>query len=352
MPMRAKSNYIPTLDGLRAVAIFTVILAHSIEAPTHPKATGLGGIGVHIFFALSGYLITTRLLQEYTSTGDISLRNFYIRRVFRILPPAIFYLGIVWLLSRTRFVLCNWRAIRASLFFYANYSYYGAPGWRVAHFWSLSVEEHFYVFWPALFLFFDVRKGWRTAASAAIAIILWRILDDHFHIAAHLFRIPSLEQNLYRTDLVADVLFWGCCLAFYLRGPPRISLSPLRSTIIAAIAACVLVSPIFWPLKHSAFVMHLFPTVLLGAIVASPAAPIGRFLELPVMRFFGRLSYSLYIWQQLFLGGPGPRLPLPIALAALLACAYFSYKVIEQPCIRFGHRLYRTPLQSPAPLET
>jgi peptidoglycan/LPS O-acetylase OafA/YrhL len=351
--MQAKSNYIPTLDGLRAVAIFTVILAHSIEAPTHTKVSGLGGIGVHIFFALSGYLITTRLLQEYAYSGDISLRNFYIRRVFRILPPAIFYLGIVWLLSMTRFVICNWRAIRASLFFYANYSHFGERGWRVAHFWSLSVEEHFYVFWPALLLIFDVRKGWRTAAAAALSIILWRILDDHFHLIAHLFRIPSLQQDLYRTDLVADVLFWGCCLAFYVRGPPRFSLSPLRSTALAVFAAAVLVSSIFWPIHHSAFVMHLFPAILLGAIVAAPSAPIGRFLELPVMRFFGRLSYSLYIWQQLFLGGPGPRLPLPFALAALLACAYFSYKVIEQPCIRFGHKLCRKPAPiSPAPMKT
>jgi peptidoglycan/LPS O-acetylase OafA/YrhL len=347
LAMQTKSNYIPTLDGLRAVAIFTVILAHSIETPAGTKIGNLGGVGVHIFFALSGYLITTRLLQEYASTGHISLRNFYMRRVFRILPPAIFFLGTVWLLSMTSLVVCNWRAIRASLLFYANYTNFGGSGWRVAHFWSLSVEEHFYIFWPALLLVFDVRKGWRTAAAAAITIILWRVLDDHFHIIDHLFHIPLLGQSLYRTDLIADVLFWGCCLAFYLRGPPRRSLNPLLSTAIAVTAAAVLVVPIFWPIDHSAFVMNLFPTVLLGAIVAAPTAPIGRFLELPFMRFFGRLSYSLYIWQQLFLGGPGPRLPLPFALAALLACAYFSYKVIEQPCIRFGSRLYRQRVAIP-----
>jgi peptidoglycan/LPS O-acetylase OafA/YrhL len=349
--MPAKSSYIPTLDGLRAVAIFTVILSHSVNAPIHGKVGELGAIGVHIFFALSGYLITTRLLQEFASNGRISLRNFYIRRIFRILPPATFYLAVVWVLARARLVVSSWPAIRASLLFYANYTHFGAVGWRVAHFWSLSVEEHFYIFWPAMLILFGVRKGGRTAAIAAITIILWRTLDDRFHIISHLFHAPSLEQSPYRTDLIADVLFWGCFLAFFLRAPPRMSLSPLRSTALATLAAAVLVAPIVWQIPHSEFIFNLFPTVLLGAIVVAPNAPIGRFLELPVMRFFGRLSYSLYIWQQLFLGGPGPRLPLPLALAAILACAYFSYKVVEQPSIRFGHRLYHKPVaRPPAPL--
>ena len=342
--MQAKSNYIPTLDGLRAFAIFTLLLGHAVDSHSHRRLCGIGRIGVHLFFALSGYLVTTRLLQEYAHNGRISVRNFYIRCVFRALPSAIFYLGIVWLLAQTSLVLCSWTAIRAALFFYTDYEPFTDLGWRVGHFFSFAVEAHFYLFWPALLLFFGIRKGGRTAAIGAVTIILWRILDDRFHIIAHLFHLPTLEENLYRTDLVVDAIFWGCCLAFYLHSAQRKSLSPLYSTAIAGMAATILIASVFWQLPHTAFVILLLPTVLLGAVVVAPDTPLGKFLELPVLRFFGRLAFNLYIWQQLFLGGPGPRLPLPLALVAVLVCAYLSYKFIEEPILQFGHRLYPHPV--------
>jgi peptidoglycan/LPS O-acetylase OafA/YrhL len=339
--MQAKSNYIPALDGLRAFAIFTLLLGHAVDSRAHSRLCGIGRIGVHLFLAISGYLLTTSLLREYANSGRISLRNFYIRFVFRGLPPALFYLGIIWLLARTGLVLCSWTAIRAALFFYTDYAPFTEFGWRVGHLFSLAVEAHFYMLWPALLLLFGIRKGGRTAAIGAVTIILWRILDDRFRILAHLFHAPWLTENLYRTDLVADVIFWGCFLAFYLRSTERISLSPLYSTAIAGTAAVFLVSSIFWQMPHTAFLILLFPAVLIGAIVIAPNTPLARLLELPILRFFGKLSFSLYIWQQLFLGGPGPRLPVPFALIAVLACSYFSYKVIEQPCIRLGRRLCR-----------
>jgi peptidoglycan/LPS O-acetylase OafA/YrhL len=342
--MQAKSNYIPALDGLRAVAIFLLILAHAVDVNTYRNIAGLGRIGMHTYLALSGFLITTRLLQEHAHSGSISLRNFYIRSVFRALPPAIFYVGVIWLLARTGFVMCSWTAIRAAFLLYTDYQQFTEFGWRVGHFFSIAVESHFYLLWPAMLLLFGVRKGWKTAAIAAAIIIVWRTLDDHYRIAAHLFHAPTLQQNLYRTDLVADVLFWGCCLAFYLRSTARISLSALHSTVIVAIASVILAVPIFWDVPHIAFVILLAPTVLIGAIALAPDSPIATFVKHPVLRFFGKLAFSLYIWQQLFLGGPGPRLPMPYALTAILVCAYASYKVIEEPSMRLGHRLSRNPV--------
>ena len=88
--MGEKTKYIPTLDGIRAFAIIIVIASHAI-----PGASAIGRSGVLLFFALSGYLITYRLLQEYHRGGFISLRDFYIRRAFRILPPVLIYLAVI-----------------------------------------------------------------------------------------------------------------------------------------------------------------------------------------------------------------------------------------------------------------
>lgn len=340
------ANYIPTLDGLRAVAILLVIASHTLDRYQYPTIVSLGHVGVAIFFALSGYLITSRLVEEYRVTGRISLRNFYIRRAFRILPPVLFYLTTLWALSWLGIVICSWHAIQSALFLYANYADLDGAGWRVGHFWSLSVEEHFYLLWPTLLIVFGVRKGWRTAAMLAIAISLWRILDDRFNIIAQIFNDPFLAHRSNRTDLIADALLWGCCLSFWLRPPLRESLSPGRSTALAIAAVGSIVGILFWNVNHMYIPLNLLPTVLLAAIIAAPNAAIGRILEHPVLRFIGRLSYSLYIWQQLFLGGPGPTLSHPVALLAIFACALFSYEVIEQPCIQLGSRLCRKVLES------
>lgn len=298
------ANYIPTLDGIRAVAILLVLASHIFDGYRYPTVRSLGHVGVAIFFSLSGYLITSRLVEEYNVTGRISLRNFYIRRAFRILPPALFYLTTLWALSWLRIVICSRRAILSALFLYANYADLEGTGWRAGHFWSLSVEEHFYLLWPAFLIVLGVRKGWRTAAILAIAIGLWRILDDHFHILAQIFNDPFLAHDADRTDLIADALLWGCCLSFWLRPPLRELLSPVRSTALAIAAAGSIVGILFWHVSHMQIPLNLLPTVLLAAIVAAPNAAIGRILEHSVLRFIGRLSYSLYIWQQLFLGGP------------------------------------------------
>jgi peptidoglycan/LPS O-acetylase OafA/YrhL len=340
--LSAESNAgrIPALDGLRAIAILLVIASHAID---HQKfaALALGGIaGVMIFFALSGYLITTRLLAEYEKTGTISLRNFYLRRAFRILPPAITFLCVVWVLSRLGIVECDGRSLLSAMFFFSNYMDLREMAWRVGHFWSLSVEEHFYLIWPFLLITFGVLKGWRTAAALAVAVCLWRMIDTHYQIAATAFHSPYLEGLAFRTDLIADTLLWGCCLAFC-----RFTVGPVLSTLVVLVSIVLLV--LFYAgvtdslvaHNHIESFMHIVPAILLAALVACPQGPVGMILDAPQMQFIGRLSYSLYIWQQLFLGGHGPRLPLPLALAAAFACAYLSYRFVEQPCIRYGRQL-------------
>jgi peptidoglycan/LPS O-acetylase OafA/YrhL len=340
-----RPKYIPTLDGLRAVAIVIVIASHTVSRLEHQRILNLGHMAVLIFFALSGFLITTLLLDEFDLTGTISLRRFYLRRVFRILPPALFYLAVLSALTWSGLVACSWPTIRSALFFYTNYADIQNSGWFAGHFWSLSVEEHFYLLWPCLLLLAGVRRGWRVAAAIAVAVAVWSVLDYRFQIFATVFHEPYQVMNAFRTDLMADTLLWGCCLAFYLRWPGRKVLSSKASTGLAVFALVLLLAPDALKIERSSFVLlHFAPALLLGAIVSAPSAPIGRFLEWAPVRFVGRLSYSLYIWQQLFLRPFGQRLPIPVALMVIPVCAFLSYKLIEQPMIRFGKRFLVKPV--------
>jgi peptidoglycan/LPS O-acetylase OafA/YrhL len=319
------NDRIPTLDGLRAVAIMIVLVSHVLKG--NEQLFVLGHMGVLIFFALSGYLITGKLLAEYQSSGRVSLRDFYLRRAFRILPPALVYLAVLSVLSAVGIAVSSPAVLRSALFFYTNYIDGGPNGWYAGHFWSLSVEEHFYLFWPCLLLVFGVVKGWRTALCMAIAVSVWRVVDSHQHIIAD----PFLQGYLGRTDLIADTLLWGCCLAFV---KPKASATV--STIVAiycAVLLAVLCEGVRFTLAVPMPLEHILPAVMVGAVIACPTAPIGRLLELAPLRFIGKISYSLYIWQQLFLFSHMPTL---LAIAAAVACAYLSYRFIEQPCIAFG----------------
>jgi peptidoglycan/LPS O-acetylase OafA/YrhL len=335
--MKVDPGRIPTLDGLRAVAILIVVASHV----DHQGLVGqLGHMGVMIFFALSGYLITMRLLEEYGKKGRISLRDFYLRRAFRILPPAVTYLAVLSLLVALGIVVCSTASIWGALLFYVNYQKVGEIGWRAGHFWSLSVEEHFYLFWPLMLVGFGVGRGWKTALALIVGIIVWRATDHRFHILEKMFHVPYLRWNTSGTDVLADTLLWGCALAFF-----KLRFNSFVSVAIAASSALLLalISMGFrLPLHSTELVLtveHVLPAALLGAVIACPQNFIGRFLELKPMRFIGNLSYSLYIWQQLFLGGPEQKMPPVLGLAAAFACAYLSYRFIEQPCIRAGRAL-------------
>ena len=142
-----KEPRIPTLDGWRAIAITLVLIDHF--TPGFPYHRGgkwleiIGNHGVNIFFVLSGYLITSKLLEE----RSISLGRFYVRRFFRLMPAAWTYLAFVALIQ-----LLHWRDALAHVFFYRNF--YDAPhgGRSHAHFWNLSAEEEFYLVWPTILL--------------------------------------------------------------------------------------------------------------------------------------------------------------------------------------------------------
>jgi peptidoglycan/LPS O-acetylase OafA/YrhL len=341
---------IPSLDGLRAISIGLVILSHTKSLLLSPIAnSGLfryvigGGLhGVQVFFVISGYLITTLLLREYNRSSTISFKRFYARRALRIFPPFYIYFAVLAILWFMGTIPEHWPTYLAS----ATYTFIYLPnphGWYVEHAWSLSIEEQFYLLWPALLLFAHRRAKSIPLALAIIALM--PIVRTVLYLTA-----PSPERAII-TSSSADTLMVGCLLAALLRDRPSCRSAHRRVlnafTVAALLAAGFLVVPY---LSAKLTGIAAFAAVALGNTVTSlsiggilvyvidnPQSPAGRFLKLRLIRHLGVISYSLYLWQQMFTGDPA-HMHLYVYLWMLLA-AELSFWLIEKPVMRLRTRL-------------
>jgi peptidoglycan/LPS O-acetylase OafA/YrhL len=355
---RPAKDYRPTLDGWRAIAILLVMFAHAGSEMFHPGGryaspawyalSRHGVFGVDLFFGISGLLICGRLLDEREKTGGISLGSFYIRRVFRILPPAFAYLATVGLLAVAGVIVVSPREWLSSVFFSRNYIVMPVDtGWYTGHFWSLAVEEHFYLIWPAALIALGSSRARRYLPGIAIAVALWRVVDFHWF---HQQIWPGvLSDSIYeRTDTRFDGLLWGCWIALIASVPAYRAILARRLTaivlagLVIALIACIALNP---PLQM-AWESFLVPLVLAGTVL-NPTMRFSRILEAPPIRWIGRISYSLYLWQQLFLVSSKMPRPLPFGrvqewplnIVAVFVCASASYYLLERPLVALGHSL-------------
>ena len=356
---KSTASYLPTLDGWRTVAIALVLFSHASESLLHAIPTALvtdlaglkkvGLIGVQLFFGLSGFLITSKLLEEELRHGQISLASFYIRRSFRILPAAVFFLSVVGLLSVAGLLDISLGRWLSTVLFAANYSA-AEHSWYVGHFWSLAVEEHFYFLWPAAFLL--LRVGQRRVALVvllALAVALWRAIDFKFQLTG-----ASAAAFWGRTDIQADGILWGVWVALLYADPvwkarlTQLFAAPASWPVLCmALLVLEALPEVNWKLSFALITVKaiLMPLLILGTVIHSRKLP-GRLLETSVFRWLGRLSYSLYLWQQLFLVWAEDRVAglvllqtFPLNLAAVFACATASMLLIETPLIAVGHRI-------------
>lgn len=361
--------YLPTLDGWRAIAIGLVVCLHASDSMGDAwgpgmahflesilKTHGGGLLGVKIFFGISGFLITSRLLSEEHAEGSISLKSFYLRRAFRILPASFVFTSIVGLLGAAGILPVPIVCWASAVLCFANYLR-GNHTWYLGHFWSLAVEEHFYLLWPS---FLVVARRFRRlgfAIALALGIGLWRAVAFKYRIT-----YTTSEEFWGRTDIQLDGLLWGSILALARTIPRLNSLLEAWTARLnwwlwpALLVACLWVSP--WVNWKIAFALLFLAPVLIAVMVVGttlhPTSMIGRALENPVLRWVGRISYSLYLWQQLFLVNREARIPAlaafqqwPLNLAAALTCAIASYFLVERPFIRIGHRLASEPAVRP-----
>ncbi len=364
-----KSGYLPGLDGLRAFAILGVLAAHdlpwSFAGYSNAKWKGYGGWGVDLFFALSGVLICWRLLEDEAEAGKISLRAFYVRRLLRIQPAALAYLSVVASLFFAGAIPVTWRFWWSAIFSYTNFliTPTTAPSCLafLGHFWTLSVEEHFYVLISLLFL------SSRRYRGPLLGIVLATLLGiQSYEIArGHM----SFASGSRRTYAVLQFLFFPALLALLVR-VPKVKVfvvrfgKPWAATVFIVSVMCLHVvvsgtrlmaaqsisfSPLFFVAYNMDLLFYGFGIWII-AIMLHPESLTTRFLELPVLRFVGRLSYSLYLWHILFF--IPAFLPTQIHSSLLLAlvgrpwkylgtagAALLSYYLIEKPFIRLGHRL-------------
>lgn len=347
-------KYLPTLDGWRAVAILIVVAAHASDSIGMAAGLDLhalhaaGLFGVQIFFGLSGFLITSRLIADERGHGRISLASFYIRRAFRIMPASLAFLAVVGLLAWAGVLPVSFGRWIGTVLFFANYST-AQESWYLGHFWSLAVEEHFYFVWPLVFLVLGAVPGRvRFALAVAIGVALWRAVDFKFAITG-----ASPDRFWGRTDIEADAIAWGVVVALlYSGGAWRARLEALLrvpATVPALIAFLVLglVFPAQdWKLMFLLVTLKAvaIPLLILGAMLEEGI--LFKLLETPVLRLIGRLSYSLYLWQQLFLVWAGSAVPameplqhFPLNVVMAVACAGLSMVFVERPMIGLGHRI-------------
>ena len=309
-----------------------------------------GPNGVSLFFAISGFLICSRLLEEDRACGRISLRGFYIRRGCRILPPALFYLIVIGAFSMCGLIIVSPWDWWSSVLFFRNYM---PPSWisrgwggYTIHYWSLAVEEHFYLLWPAALVFFGKARARWFALSLAVTVALWRTWDLHHHWFDRL--IPGLLFGC-RTDTRLDALLMGCVAALVLDDDSTRFAFIHRFKpwmwwlCVAGYAVAQLVYLSQQSRSYSLFESALLPLVVVGTVYG-PKTFVTVLLESGGMKWIGRLSYSLYLWQQLFsVSQTGSNFSVlqkpPLATAMIFLCAWLSYRFIERRFIRWGHRL-------------
>ena len=310
-PSEQSRAYLHSLDGWRAIAVIAVLLDHA--QPFGPRFVrhhlqGNGQEGVWLFFAISGLLICSRMLVEESTYGSVSLRNFYLRRGFRILPAALAYLLTVALLGAVHAIPFDLSSWMAALCFYRNYwpNFFAsnAGSWFTGHFWSLSVEEHFYFLLPSIVVFFPVlRRGILLLLTAVCSGWLAIYLLVPYGKVLPLFWGQKTEFCL--CALLIPAIYALSLVTAAAKDKARRLLSPwVLCLIVGAIAFYDHQSKPGWILVWVLAKAILNPLLLLSTILR-PQHLITRFLEKAPFKFVGRISYSLYLWQTLFLTRSG-----------------------------------------------
>jgi peptidoglycan/LPS O-acetylase OafA/YrhL len=349
---------IPSLDGLRAAAFLLVFVSHAGGIHTVIP----GAFGVTVFFFLSGYLITTLMRVEADTTGRVSLTDFYLRRVLRILPPFYVVLVAATVLAEMGVLGGNLqpRAVASQFFHFSNYWIAAHGGSGVATgtgvYWSLAVEEHFYLLFPAIFI--GLSRLRLTGRQKALAF--WGMCA--VFLAWRCVLVFVLRAGVDRVQLCSDTRFdsiaFGCALAVWnnpaLDGVGGRSQSAVRSGLACSAGVGLLLvtfvvrAPAFREtLRYTLQGVALTPIFI--AAVRHPRWPVFRLLNWRPMRFIGNLSYSLYLVHHIVLIAIAERSRLGATGCALvaapvsLAIAWAIYAFVEKPCARLRRRLSVTP---------
>ncbi|HVT35951.1 MAG TPA: acyltransferase [Nevskiaceae bacterium] len=361
-PTAAPAGDIPSLNGIRALAVMLVFLAHAGLENLVP-----GGLGVTMFFVLSGYLITTLMLIEYRQRGQVDLGAFYLRRMLRLMPPLALVLLTTWLLGAAGWIDGSYTpaGFLSVLFYFGNYyviahDFNGVPA-GIGVVWSLAVEEHYYLLYPWLALpLLQMRRPQLSAAmlgALCVAVLGWRYwLATRGAPEAHL---------IMATDARLDAILYGCILALVANpwlAPPR-QRSSRRDAVIAIACTLMLLGsllerdPLFRVTLRYTLQCLAVSGLLYLAVARAADAPF-RWLNLRPVVYVGTISYSIYLTHHVLLFAAARYLPAthPLIVAVIaalltLTVAELMRRHVEEPCARLRRRLHHARTR-PAPLQS
>jgi peptidoglycan/LPS O-acetylase OafA/YrhL len=350
-------GYRPALDGLRGVAILSVLAFHTHHIFGWSLLKGANA-GVDIFFVLSGFLITVLLIQEWEQTGTISLKSFYWRRALRLVPALLVLLTALYFLSDLLFLPAEADDTRRGIpvaFVYASdvaLAFFNVRLGALQHTWSLAIEEHFYLIWP-LFLVAALKLGIGKKRLVTIALLL-AVASALHRASLHLFGAPPV-RTYYGIDTRADALLIGCatglCVIWGMLGVR--SLKPLLVPALVVISFCLAVTGYGSSfMSVGGFTLFALATaVLLVHVILSPSSYLRRILECGPLVWVGRISYGLYLWHYpvfkatSFLNANWPvKLCVAVAMTVIVTC--LSHYLIEQPALSLKHKFLPRPLFS------
>jgi peptidoglycan/LPS O-acetylase OafA/YrhL len=340
--MTDRTGHVAALDGLRAVAVLSVVIHHAWGA-----ALPGGWVGVDVFFVLSGHLITSLLVAEHASTGRISVSRFYLRRALRLLPALALALPLgvgLAAIARPDLATATVHEALAAAAYVANWwvALGGDPQTGLlSHTWSLSVEEQFYVVWPLALCALLALGGRRLSLWATVGAVALVVVQRHM--------IAGVGTN-FRTDTRADSLLVGCAIALLAAGCQlhRVPLRAVRlhaavGTAVVLLTAALVGNAAALPAEGLTIVACAAGAIVV-AIAVRPLELPSRLLAWRPLAALGRRSYGVYLFHfPLVAGVIVPRLgPGPVAAAVavagstLIACA--SYRYLEAPFLRLKVR--------------
>jgi peptidoglycan/LPS O-acetylase OafA/YrhL len=352
----SRLGYVPPLDGLRAVAIVAVMLFHLKTKSVFPG----GHVGVDLFFVLSGFLITTLLLQEWVGTGTIALRTFYLRRALRLLPAMAAFV-IAYVVVNLAFSSYGFTGRQSDDLLFRNaamiltygYNWFvaldGDVGRGLSHLWSLSVEEQFYLVWPGILL---LALRLRTPG---VAIMLGTLLLVLASASLPFASAGEWKRLYYGTDFRLQALMTGCLLGqLYVLGivNARMTRSALFG-VAHVLAWSLFLAVVLFGRDQTAVLFHGGHTlvavcsgVLIVGLLFDARNPFALALSNSVLVYVGKRSYALYLWHaalNVWLRSldPVPHFLLTVFLS--LVAAELSYRLVEAPALALKSRLHKRP---------
>jgi len=343
---------IPSLDGIRAVAVSLVFFAHSGVGNLIP-----GGLGVTIFFVLSGYLITTLMRIEHARSGGISYRSFYLRRLLRLMPPLLIVVAAAALLSALSIINGYFSpgGMFSALFYFGNYyaiahDYHGLPA-GIGVIWSLAIEEHYYFFYPPLAALL-LRIGRVGLSVTVLAILCAIVLAWRYWLVFH---GGSEAYITMATDTRVDAILVGCLMALLCN--PRLDRVPapkaLRDWGIVTVCVVVLLGTLLYrgevfriTARYTLQSFAIAPLIYL-AVARADRLPF-RWLNTRPLVYIGTISYTIYLSHHvilLWLAKHWPQLSWTwhtlVAAVLTLAVAELMRRFVEQPFAKLRKRLHR-----------